>query len=157
MKRLSILAFLLLSVLMSLPTPAAQQGSYTMEILVDGVPLDEYRARGTTYVEALRGHEYSVRLRNHTGRRVAVALSIDGLNTIDAKTTTSRDASKWILGPHDTIVLDGWQTSSSAARRFFFTEDLLTSSSASPSSSSSSSSSDLAGGCSAKSASIIAW
>jgi hypothetical protein len=52
-----------------------------------------------------------------------VSLSIDGLNSIDAKTTTAESATKWILDPHASITLDGWQTSSSAARRFFFTTE----------------------------------
>jgi len=96
---------------------------YSMEILVDGVPLARHPGRGRTYVEALPGREYSIRLRNNTDRRVAVALSVDGLNTIDAKTTTSRTASKWILDPWQEITLDGWQTSSSTARRFYFTNE----------------------------------
>lgn len=99
------------------------RGSYSMEILVDGRPVPEYIARGTTYVEALRGREYSIRLRNHTAERIAVALSVDGLNTIDAKTTPAREASKWILEPWGTLTLEGWQTSSSTARRFFFTSE----------------------------------
>jgi len=117
------LVVFLLSGLMAIPALAAEQGRYSVEILVDGRPLQEYHARNTTYVEALEGREYSVRLKNHTSRRVAVALSIDGLNTIDAKTTTAASASKWILDPHDSITLDGWQTSSSNARRFFFTTE----------------------------------
>ncbi len=105
------------------PLFAAGQGSYSLEILVDGRPLTEYAARGTTYVEALRGREYSVRLRNHTPQRVAIALSVDGLNSIDAKSTPASLASKWILEPYGSITLDGWQTSSSTARRFFFTTE----------------------------------
>ncbi len=96
---------------------------YSMEVLVDGVPLPEYAARGTTYVEAREGCEYSIRLSNRTAGRIAIALSVDGLNSIDAKTTAARDASKWILGPYETITLDGWQTSSSTARRFYFTTE----------------------------------
>jgi hypothetical protein len=107
----------------STPAEAARHGAYSAEILVDGVPLQEYAARGTRYVEALEGREYSIRLRNNTRERVAVALSVDGLNSIDAKTTTARDASKWILHPHETITISGWQTSSSSARRFFFTTE----------------------------------
>jgi hypothetical protein len=96
---------------------------YSVEVLVDGQPLTTYAARGTTYIEALRGREYAIRLRNNTGRRVAVALSVDGLNSIDAKSTTARDASKWVLGPWETAVIGGWQTSSDHARRFFFTSE----------------------------------
>jgi hypothetical protein len=102
---------------------ALERGPYSLELLVNGAPINEYAARGTNYVEAIEGREYSIRLRNHTGRRIAVALSVDGLNTIDAKESTARAASKWILGPYETITLDGWQTGSETARRFFFTTE----------------------------------
>ncbi len=102
---------------------ALEGGTYRVEILVDGRPIAEYAARGRTYVEALEGREYSIRLANHTGERIAVALSVDGLNTIDARTTSAVEASKWILGPYETLTLDGWQTGPRTARRFFFTTE----------------------------------
>ena len=119
------------SVLIASPGPATSDdvrstpppAGYSMEILVDGVPLERHVSRGRTYVEALPGREYSIRLRNHTDRRTAFALSVDGLNTIDAKTTSARTASKWILDPWQEITIDGWQTSASKARRFFFTTE----------------------------------
>jgi hypothetical protein len=102
---------------------AHDRDSYSMEILIDGRPLQEYAARGTSYVEALKGRDYSVRLCNHTGERVAIALSVDGLNSIDARTTSASEARKWILEPYGSITLDGWQTSSNTARRFVFTTE----------------------------------
>src|SRR5437870_3497569 len=102
---------------------ALERAGCSMEILVGGTPLSQYAARGTNYVEAVKGREYSVRLRNRTGERVAIALSVDGLNSIDARTTTASEARKWILEPYGTITLDGWQTSSSTARRFIFTTE----------------------------------
>jgi hypothetical protein len=102
---------------------AVNEGPWTMEILVDGRPLDELGARGTTYIEAARNREYAIRLRNRTPERVAVALSVDGLNTIDAKTTSATAGSKWILAPWQTITLTGWQTGPETARRFFFTTE----------------------------------
>jgi hypothetical protein len=102
---------------------ALERGGYSMEILVGGTPVYEYAARGTSYIEALKNREYSVRLRNRTAERIAIALSVDGLNSIDARTTTAGDARKWVLGPYETITLDGWQTSSATARRFFFTTE----------------------------------
>lgn len=116
-------AFVNLSAFSSRSAHAVDRGSYSMDILIDGNPVREYDARGTTYVEARKGHEYAVRLTNHTSERIAIALSVDGLNSIDAKTTTAADARKWILDPYQTITLDGWQTSSSTARRFFFTSE----------------------------------
>lgn len=105
------------------PARAIDRAGYSMEVLVGGIALQEYLARNATYIEALEGREYSIRLTNHTGERIAVALSVDGLNSIDAKTTTARAAQKWILGPWESVTLDGWQTSSSTARHFFFTSE----------------------------------
>ncbi len=107
----------------TVPALAVAQGPYALEVLVDGRPLAEIYGNGRHYVEAFAGHEYSLRLTNNTGRRVAMAVSVDGLNSIDAKTTTAQAGSKWILGPYESILLDGWQTSSALARRFYFTTE----------------------------------
>ena len=104
-------------------TQASSSGNYSLEIIVDGVPLSEMHARGNTYIEAIEGREYSIRLSNHSSGRIAIALSVDGLNSIDAKTTSAGEATKWILNPYQTITIDGWQTNSSTARRFFFTTE----------------------------------
>ncbi|HET8772837.1 MAG TPA: hypothetical protein VFP80_03565, partial [Thermoanaerobaculia bacterium] len=90
-------------------------------VLVGGEARREYVHRGTTYIEALRGREFTIRLRNPTAQRVAVALSVDGLNTIDAKHSDAWGASKWVLEPYETTEISGWQVSDRAARRFFFT------------------------------------
>ncbi|MBI2214673.1 MAG: hypothetical protein HYU52_13590 [Acidobacteria bacterium] len=100
---------------------ASERSGYGMDVLVNGYPTEEYYANGTVYVEALRGKEYALRLSNPTGRRVAVALSVDGLNTINAKHTNPRNAPKWILEPWETIEISGWQVSGSHARSFYFT------------------------------------
>jgi len=94
-----------------------------VQVLVNGVSLEEYSARGRRYVEALEGAEYEVSLRNTLPVRVAVALSVDGLNSIDAKHTTAWNASKWVVGPYQTIRIGGWQMSSERARRFYFTTE----------------------------------
>jgi hypothetical protein len=94
---------------------------FGLEVLVDGSARPEYPARGTVYVEALRGRDFSLRITNPLGVRVAVALSVDGLNTIDAKHTTARDARKWILDPYQTVVIPGWQVSGDTSRKFYFT------------------------------------
>jgi hypothetical protein len=97
--------------------------NFEMDVLVNGRPLAEYYARGRTYVEALQGAEYELRLRNSSPDRVAVALSVDGLNTIDARHTSAWNASKWVIEPYQTITISGWQMSSERARRFYFTNE----------------------------------
>ncbi|HVG31619.1 MAG TPA: hypothetical protein VM911_01005 [Pyrinomonadaceae bacterium] len=96
---------------------------FDVDVLVGGVPLEEYAARGRRYVEALEGAEYELRIRNPLGVRVAVALSVDGLNTIDARRTSAMNASKWVIQPYGTISISGWQMSSERARRFYFTNE----------------------------------
>ncbi len=102
--------------------PAHREGS-GLEVLVNGDPVPRYYHQGTTYIEALKGQEYEIRITNPTGGRVAVALSVDGLNTIDARHTEARLGHKWVLEPYQSVVISGWQTGAPHARRFFFTTE----------------------------------
>lgn len=96
---------------------------FEVEVLVNGRPAAQYLARGRRYIEALRGVEYDLKIRNPLGVRVAVALSVDGLNTIDARRSSAWNASKWVIEPYQTITIRGWQMSSARARRFYFTTE----------------------------------
>jgi hypothetical protein len=99
------------------------QEQFGVEVLTGGWAREKYPARGRIYVEAVEGEEYAIRLSNPLPVRVAVALSVDGLNTIDARRTTARDASKWVIPPYGSITVSGWQMSSTRARRFYFTNE----------------------------------
>jgi hypothetical protein len=103
------------------PALALERDGFAVSVLVGGEARPEYAGRATTYIEAIRGREYTLSITNPLPQRVAVALSVDGLNTIDAKHTSTKDASKWVLGPYETIEISGWQVNQSDARRFFFT------------------------------------
>lgn len=122
MKKIGIFVAIL-TTLMPLRCVGNWSGGYSIELLVNGRPAQEYYHRGTCYVEAFRGQEYSIRIHNPTSYRVAVTLSVDGLNTIDAKRTAARQGAKWVIDPHDTVTIDGWQTSGATARRFYFTTE----------------------------------
>jgi hypothetical protein len=100
---------------------AAGDRGFSLSVVVDGADRPEYAGNGSFYVEALRGRDYELRITNPLPYRVAVALSVDGLNTIDAKHTDARSAHKWVLGPYESAVIPGWQVDGSAARRFTFT------------------------------------
>ncbi|HKO62925.1 MAG TPA: hypothetical protein VJV03_17315 [Pyrinomonadaceae bacterium] len=96
---------------------------FQLEVIVNGRRLEEYHARGRLYVEALKGAEYELRIYNPQPYRVAVALSVDGMNTIDARRTTAWNASKWVIEPYGSITVSGWQMSTQRARRFYFTSE----------------------------------
>lgn len=120
-RRIPLIAASLLA--LALGSGCSSAGDYSMEILVDGRPLPVHPHDGTAYIEAQKGHDYAIRLTNRTGERVAVALAVDGLNSIDARHTSAREARKWILDPWQTVVIPGWQTSTGTARRFVFTSE----------------------------------
>jgi hypothetical protein len=102
--------------------PAAERGRFELSVVLDGSVAAEYPFRDRTYIEALKGRTFTLRIHNPTDERVAVALSVDGLNVVDAKRTTAGAATKWILGPRQTADIPGWQISGQTSRRFFFTE-----------------------------------
>lgn len=128
-RALSLLASLLL--LVGVAPVGAQEGRgarplyapFGVEVLVGGGPLDLIYGRGRRYVEAREGEEYELVVRNPLPVRVAVALSVDGLNTIDARRTSAWESSKWVIEPYGTVRISGWQMSSSRARRFYFTTE----------------------------------
>src|ERR1041384_3136954 len=103
--------------------PFIVERPFTVEVLVNGYPLEQYPARGRLYIEAVERAEYEIRIYNPLPDRVAVALAVDGLNSIDARHTTARAASKWVIEPYSTITIGGWQMSSTRARRFYFTTE----------------------------------
>ncbi len=122
MSRLNSMVAVALTLLaLALPSHAAERRGFGLQVAVGGYATPEYRKGDTTYIEAVRGKDYTLRITNPLPCRVAVALSVDGLNTIDAKHTTPQRASKWVLDPYESIEIDGWQVNGSRARKFFFT------------------------------------
>ncbi len=117
----SIVALTLTLLVLALPSRAAERRGFGLLVSVGGCAAPEYRKGDTIYIEAVRHSDYTLRITNPLPCRVAVALSVDGLNTIDAKHTTPQKASKWVLDPYESIDIDGWQVNGSQARKFFFT------------------------------------
>jgi hypothetical protein len=101
---------------------ASGGGTSELSVLVDGASLAEYPHGDRTYIEAVRGRDFTLRVSNPTSERVAVAISVDGRNVIDAKRTTAERGTKWVLYPGQTMDVPGWQISGDTARRFFFTD-----------------------------------
>lgn len=111
------------TIALALPAHAAAVQGFTLDVVSTGRTLPELHGRGTVYVEALKDRPYELRITNPLPVRVAVALAVDGRNTIDARRTTSWDAAKWVLEPYETTVISGWQVSGDTARLFTFTTE----------------------------------
>ncbi|MDD5354776.1 MAG: hypothetical protein PHF95_06265, partial [bacterium] len=73
------------------------------------------------FVSAEPGEKYAIVLHNPLPIRVAVNLTIDGINSINGKPCRPAEGSKWIIEPYSLITIRGWQVNGHDARRFFFT------------------------------------
>ena len=103
------------------PALGAATRGFSLQVVLDGSARPEYHARGAVYVEAVRDRAYVLRITTPLPVRVAVALAVDGLDTIDARHGDARSAAKWVLGPYESVEIPGWQVNGSNARRFVFT------------------------------------
>jgi hypothetical protein len=99
------------------------RSGFDVQVLVGDRPLPEEIVGSERRVEAVLGTEYELRLTNPLSDRVAVSVAVDGLNVIDARHTTPWDASKWVIHPHATLTLSGWQMGPERARQFYFTTE----------------------------------
>jgi hypothetical protein len=77
---------------------------------------------GSPCLQVTEGTEYSLVINNPLPVRVAVAVTIDGLNVIDGKRTSADKAEKWMIDANSSLTLRGWQTDRSSLRRFIFTD-----------------------------------
>ncbi len=96
---------------------------FRLEVMADNEGIKPEASKyGRPFITARKGERYSVRLYNPLPVRVAVNLTVDGLNSISGKPSGISDGPKWIIDPHGYVTIPGWQVSGSESRRFFFTE-----------------------------------
>jgi hypothetical protein len=82
--------------------------------------LQTWPHRGQHWVAGRPGSRYAVRLRNRTGARVLVVLSIDGVNAVSGETAAVGQAG-YVLGPYQSSEITGWRKSLTEAAAFYFT------------------------------------
>lgn len=84
-----------------------------------GRVLPVWRHDGRLYVAGRPGARYGLRVSNHTGRRVLVVMSVDGVNVLSGE-TASVDQRGYIFGPYDHYDITGWRKSQSQVAAFTF-------------------------------------
>jgi hypothetical protein len=98
-----------------------------VQLRVDGEASPLYVGPGhddRRYFQAFAGRNYSIVLRNNTGRRVAVLLAVDGLNAVNGEITRLRSSEDmYVLGAYEQATIRGWRTSLDEVRRFVFVDE----------------------------------
>lgn len=98
-----------------------------VQVKVDGGTAPLYFKPGTSdrhYFQAFQGRNYSLELRNTTGRRIGVLIAVDGLNVVNGeKSNLDRHEQMYVLDPYENAEIQGWRTSMDDVRRFVFVDE----------------------------------
>ena len=95
-------------------------GGYELTVLVDGVPARTYMHDGETYVLGQLGSHYTLRVSNHTGRRIEAVVSVDGRDAIDGKPADWRSKRGYLVPAWGSVDIEGWRISHAQAAAFRF-------------------------------------
>ena len=95
-------------------------GGYELQVLIDGAPAQTFDRGGETYVLGHMGARYTLRVVNHTGRRIEAVLSIDGRDAIDGKPADPRSKRGYLVPAWGTVDVDGWRLSKAEVAAFRF-------------------------------------
>jgi len=100
----------------------------TVGVEVEGRPTSLYPApdgSGRYYLEAREGARYAVRIANRSQARLGVRLSVDGLDAISGERVPDLrvPGRMYVIGPGQSVVVQGWRTSLSEVRRFTFVDE----------------------------------
>lgn len=99
----------------------AAVGGYEVQVLVDGAPTRTFEHAGESFVMGQMGARYTLRVVNHTGRRIEAVVSVDGRDAIDGKTADVRTKRGYLVPAWGTVDIDGWRVSQAEAAAFRFT------------------------------------
>jgi|GEM_PF-1825526 len=96
----------------------------SLEVLVNGRPVTEYRHDGNVFIEGRDRSEFSLRMKylggyRDMGKRKLFVPSVDGLSIIDGK-PASNDSRGFILETDEEIEVPGWMVNNETAASFFF-------------------------------------
>ncbi len=95
-------------------------GGYQVEVLIDGNVAPTYAHEGETYVMGQLGARYTLRVHNHSARRIEAVVSVDGRDVIDGKAAELRTKRGYLVPAYGTVDIDGWRISRAEAAAFRF-------------------------------------
>lgn len=98
----------------------ARSGPYTLTVLVDGSPAQTYEHRGETFLLGQLGARYTLRVANHSSRRVEAVVSVDGRDVIDGRPADFRSKRGYVVPAWGSVDIDGWRISHAEAAAFRF-------------------------------------
>lgn len=137
--RYAILNTVVMALLVSTAAPAsgharpALPGDVAIDIINNsgsmfpGIHHKDFRMDGTyvvkKYLEAKKGENYGIVIRNNSPERIGVVIAVDGRNIISGeKSDLKNRETMYVVNPYEHARYDGWRTTDNEVHRFYFTD-----------------------------------
>ena len=103
------------------------RSSLRTEAPILNIPHQDFWKGGThilkKYLEARKGENYGIVIRNRTPERVGVVIAVDGRNIISGKESDLRNnEDMYLVNGYEHARYDGWRTDKDTVHKFYFTE-----------------------------------
>ena len=134
-----LLGLIIAAIMMAAAAPAYSHGGDRLrgEVIIEvvsesgstllSIPHKDFWKGGThtikKYLEARRGENYGIVIRNMTPERIGVVIAVDGRNIISGKKSDLKNSEDmYIVNSYGHGQYDGWRTASDKVHKFYFTD-----------------------------------
>jgi hypothetical protein len=93
--------------------------SYEVNILVNGSRCKQYSHNGKLFIEAKKGSEYSIEIKNNTWQRILAVCSVDGLDILNGK-KAEENGNGYVINGNGSLKADGFRVSNEKVAKFLF-------------------------------------
>jgi len=90
---------------------------YRVEMMIGRKAVRKVVHNGATYLPVETGREFEITLHNHTHKRVAAVISVDGLSVMTGE-DAAHDNSGYVIPAHDSTTVRGWRRGDSEVASF---------------------------------------
>ena len=93
---------------------------YEINVLVNGSRCKQYsHNNGKLFIEAKKGSEYSIEIKNDTWQRILAVCSVDGLDILNGK-TAEENGNGYVINGYGSLKADGFRVSNEKVAKFLF-------------------------------------
>jgi len=93
--------------------------NYTVDILINDKPVRKFPFNDKLFVEARKGQEYSIRIKNNSYSRILAVSSVDGLDVLTGKSALE-NGNGYVINGYNSLTIDGFRVSNEKVAKFLF-------------------------------------
>lgn len=96
-----------------------QKNTFELQVLVNGRPVREAYFQGRAFIEARKGTQYTLKLRNTSHRRAVAVFSVDGIDVLHGTKAEDTDGG-YIVDAYSSIEVKGFRVDDDTVSAFKF-------------------------------------